>query len=60
MDNNLLQARATLQTAYVEVQRLLMLKQQITVEMSALRTHRIQILQGLQGIQREFDGLGPL
>lgn len=48
MDNNLLQARATLQTAYVEVQRLLMLKQQITVEMSALRTHRIQILQGLQ------------
>ncbi|XP_027425704.1 zinc finger protein 106 isoform X4 [Zalophus californianus] len=49
MDNNLLQARAALQTAYVEVQRLLMLKQQITMEMSALRTHRIQILQGLQG-----------
>ncbi|KAM9202882.1 zinc finger protein 106 [Dugong dugon] len=48
MDSNLLQARAALQTAYVEVQRLLMLKQQITVEMSALRTHRIQILQGLQ------------
>lgn len=48
MDNKLLQARAALQTAYVEVQRLLMLKQQITVEMSALRTHRIQILQGLQ------------
>ncbi|XP_065797816.1 zinc finger protein 106 isoform X2 [Muntiacus reevesi] len=48
MDNNLLQARAALQTAYVEVQRLLVLKQQITMEMSALRTHRIQILQGLQ------------
>uniref|UniRef100_A0A8C0JT45 Zinc finger protein 106 n=1 Tax=Canis lupus dingo TaxID=286419 RepID=A0A8C0JT45_CANLU len=48
MDNNLLQARAALQTAYVEVQRLLLLKQQITMEMSALRTHRIQILQGLQ------------
>ncbi|XP_008583458.1 PREDICTED: zinc finger protein 106 isoform X1 [Galeopterus variegatus] len=48
MDNNLLQARAALQTAYVEVQRLLMLRQQITMEMSALRTHRIQILQGLQ------------
>ncbi|XP_043410079.1 zinc finger protein 106 isoform X4 [Prionailurus bengalensis] len=48
MDNNLLQARTALQTAYVEVQRLLMLKQQITMEMSALRTHRIQILQGLQ------------
>uniref|UniRef100_A0A8C4LZB6 Zinc finger protein 106 n=1 Tax=Equus asinus asinus TaxID=83772 RepID=A0A8C4LZB6_EQUAS len=56
MDNNLLQARAALQTAYVEVQRLLMLKQQITMEMSALRTHRIQILQGLQGIWRESDG----
>ncbi|XP_013367915.1 PREDICTED: zinc finger protein 106 isoform X3 [Chinchilla lanigera] len=48
MDNNLLQARAALQTAYIEVQRLLVLKQQITMEMSALRTHRIQILQGLQ------------
>ncbi|KAL1787131.1 zinc finger protein 106 [Sigmodon hispidus] len=48
MDNNLIQARATLQTAYLEVQRLLMLKQQITMEMSTLRTHRIQILQGLQ------------
>ncbi|XP_051000426.1 zinc finger protein 106 [Acomys russatus] len=48
MDNSLLQARAALQTAYVEVQRLLVLKQQITMEMSALRTHRIQILQGLQ------------
>lgn len=30
MDNSLLQARAALQTAYVEVQRLLMLKQQVT------------------------------
>uniref|UniRef100_A0A5F8GZM5 Zinc finger protein 106 n=1 Tax=Monodelphis domestica TaxID=13616 RepID=A0A5F8GZM5_MONDO len=48
MDNNLLQARAALQAAFVEVQRLLVLKQQITMEMSGLRTHRIQILQGLQ------------
>ncbi|XP_035888038.1 zinc finger protein 106 isoform X6 [Phyllostomus discolor] len=55
MDNNLLQARAALQTAYVEVQRLLMLKQQITVEMSALRTHRIQILQGLQETYEPSD-----
>ncbi|XP_028933229.1 zinc finger protein 106 [Ornithorhynchus anatinus] len=47
-DSSLLQARAALQAAYVEVQRLLVLKQQITMEMSALRTHRIQILQGLQ------------
>ena len=32
MDNSLLQARAALQTAYVEVQRLLVLKQQVTGE----------------------------
>ena len=32
MDNNLLQARAALQTAYVEIQRLLMLKQQVTAD----------------------------
>lgn len=32
MDNNLLQARTALQTAYVEVQRLLMLKQQVTAD----------------------------
>lgn len=32
MDNNLLQARAALQTAYVEVQRLLMLKQQVVAD----------------------------
>ncbi|XP_067414018.1 zinc finger protein 106 isoform X2 [Emydura macquarii macquarii] len=49
VDGNLLQARAALQAAYVEVQRFLVLKQQITMEMSALRSQRIQILQGLQG-----------
>uniref|UniRef100_A0A8C8SXJ0 Zinc finger protein 106 n=1 Tax=Pelusios castaneus TaxID=367368 RepID=A0A8C8SXJ0_9SAUR len=48
VDGNLLQARAALQAAYVEVQRFLVLKQQITMEMSALRSQRIQILQGLQ------------
>nr|XP_033806603.1 zinc finger protein 106 isoform X2 [Geotrypetes seraphini] len=48
VDSNVLQARATLQAAYVEVQSLLVLKQQITVEMNTLRTQRIQILQGLQ------------
>ncbi|XP_072195245.1 zinc finger protein 106 isoform X3 [Excalfactoria chinensis] len=48
VDNNLLQARAALQAAYVEVQRFLVLKQQITMEMSALRSQRIQVLQGLQ------------
>ncbi|NXS29397.1 ZN106 protein, partial [Pomatostomus ruficeps] len=48
VDSNLLQARAALQAAYVEVQRFLVLKQQITMEMSTLRSQRIQVLQGLQ------------
>ncbi|XP_062432307.1 zinc finger protein 106 [Rhea pennata] len=48
VDSSLLQARAALQAAYVEVQRFLVLKQQISMEMSALRSQRIQILQGLQ------------
>ncbi|XP_043372639.1 zinc finger protein 106 isoform X3 [Dermochelys coriacea] len=48
VDDRLLQARAALQAAYVEVQRFLVLKQQITMEMSTLRSQRIQILQGLQ------------
>ncbi|XP_058276937.1 zinc finger protein 106 isoform X2 [Hirundo rustica] len=50
VDSSLLQARAALQAAYVEVQRFLVLKQQITMEMSALRSQRIQILQGLQAL----------
>ncbi|XP_048340113.1 zinc finger protein 106 [Sphaerodactylus townsendi] len=48
VDASLLQARAALQTAYIEVQRLLVLKQQISVEMGTLRSQRIEILQGLQ------------
>ncbi|KAM6225840.1 zinc finger protein 106-like [Porphyrio hochstetteri] len=48
VDNSLWQARAALQAAYVEVQRFLVLKQQITMEMSTLRSQKIQILQGLQ------------
>ncbi|KAM8921230.1 zinc finger protein 106 isoform 2-T2 [Pelodytes ibericus] len=48
VDTNLQKARSVLQAAYLEVQRLLVLKQQITMEMSTMRTQRIQILQGLQ------------
>ncbi|XP_072350405.1 zinc finger protein 106-like isoform X1 [Scyliorhinus torazame] len=48
LDGNLLQARAALQATYIEVQKLLVLKQQITLEMSTLRGKRIEILQGLQ------------
>ncbi|XP_026085272.1 zinc finger protein 106-like isoform X2 [Carassius auratus] len=52
VDDNLIQARAALQAAYLEVQRLLVLKQQVTTEMNSLRTKRIEILQGMQG---EFE-----
>uniref|UniRef100_A0A8C1DC90 Zinc finger protein 106 n=1 Tax=Cyprinus carpio carpio TaxID=630221 RepID=A0A8C1DC90_CYPCA len=52
VDNSLIQARAALQAAYLEVQRLLMVKQQATNEMNSLRTKRIEILQGMQG---EFE-----
>ncbi|KAH0620653.1 hypothetical protein JD844_021320 [Phrynosoma platyrhinos] len=48
VDGSLLQARAALQAAYIEVQRLIVLKQQISMEMGTLRSQRIQILQGLQ------------
>nr|XP_020649368.1 zinc finger protein 106 [Pogona vitticeps]XP_020649369.1 zinc finger protein 106 [Pogona vitticeps]XP_020649370.1 zinc finger protein 106 [Pogona vitticeps]XP_020649371.1 zinc finger protein 106 [Pogona vitticeps]XP_020649372.1 zinc finger protein 106 [Pogona vitticeps] len=48
VDGCLMQARAALQAAYMEVQRLLVLKEQISVEMGTLRSQRIQILQGLQ------------
>ncbi|KAA0711415.1 Zinc finger protein 106 [Triplophysa tibetana] len=52
VDNSLIEARAALQAAYLEVQRLLMVKQQVTTEMNTLRTKRIEILQEMQG---EFD-----
>ncbi|MBN3296138.1 ZN106 protein, partial [Amia calva] len=57
VDTSLLQARATLQAAYIEVQRLLVLKQQVTMEMSTLRTKRIEILQGMQ---EGFEGAAQL
>ncbi|XP_041122231.1 zinc finger protein 106-like [Polyodon spathula] len=53
VESSLLQARAALQAAYMEVQRLLVLKQQVTMEMSTLRTQRIEIIQGLQ---ESYDG----
>lgn len=49
VDTNLIQARAALEAAYIEVQRLLVAKQQITVEMTTLRNKRIELLQGMQG-----------
>ncbi|KAK6304903.1 hypothetical protein J4Q44_G00254890 [Coregonus suidteri] len=49
VDISLIQARAALQTAYMEVQRLLVVKQQVSMEMSTLRRKRIELLQGIQG-----------
>ncbi|XP_003446417.1 zinc finger protein 106 isoform X1 [Oreochromis niloticus] len=48
LDKSLVQARNALQTAYAEVQRLLLLRQQFTSEVNSLRAKRIEILQGMQ------------
>lgn len=57
LENSFVQARATLQAAYVEVQRLIFLKQQMTTEMNALRAQRIYILQGLQEAYDQTEDL---
>ncbi|KAM7109593.1 LOW QUALITY PROTEIN: zinc finger protein 106 [Ciconia maguari] len=46
VDSQSLEARAALQAAYVDVQRFLVLKQQITMEMSTLRSQRIPDIAG--------------
>ncbi|XP_047184692.1 uncharacterized protein znf106b isoform X3 [Scophthalmus maximus] len=48
LDTFLVQARNALQSAYTEVQRLLLLKQQFTAEVNSLRTQRIDILLGMK------------
>ncbi|XP_046905738.1 zinc finger protein 106 isoform X2 [Hypomesus transpacificus] len=48
VDVSLIQARSALQAAYTEVQRLLLVKQQVIGEVSGLRARRIEILQGMQ------------
>nr|XP_061798527.1 zinc finger protein 106-like [Nerophis lumbriciformis] len=48
VDTKLVQARAALEAAYLEVQRAMVVKQQITTEMSALREKRISLLKGMQ------------
>ncbi|XP_054653351.1 zinc finger protein 106 [Dunckerocampus dactyliophorus] len=48
VDSNLIQARAALEAAYMEVQRFMVVKQQITTEMSTLREKRIDLLKGMQ------------
>ncbi|KAK5879930.1 hypothetical protein CesoFtcFv8_023006 [Champsocephalus esox] len=51
-DESLIQARNTLQAAYAEVQRLLLLRQQFTFEVDHLRAQRIEILQGMKEIHK--------
>ncbi|XP_036006345.1 zinc finger protein 106 isoform X2 [Fundulus heteroclitus] len=58
VDTNLIQARSALEAAYVEVQRLIVVKQQITVEMSSLRNRRIDLLKGMQGTLGEAAEVG--
>ncbi|XP_056872114.1 zinc finger protein 106 isoform X1 [Takifugu flavidus] len=56
LDRSLHQARNTLEAAYAEVQRLLLLRQQYAADANSLRAKRIEVLRGLQGggsIQRE-------
>ncbi|KAM4542081.1 zinc finger protein 106 [Odontesthes bonariensis] len=57
VDTSLIQARAALEAAYLEVQRLMVVKQQMTVEMSSLRNKRIDLLKGMQGVVEEAPQL---
>ncbi|XP_056152048.1 zinc finger protein 106 [Lampris incognitus] len=57
VDSSLIRARAALESAYLEVQRLLVVKQQMTTEMSALRNKRIELLKGMQD---GFEGAAQL
>uniref|UniRef100_A0A3Q1G2I2 Zinc finger protein 106a n=1 Tax=Acanthochromis polyacanthus TaxID=80966 RepID=A0A3Q1G2I2_9TELE len=53
VDTSLIQARAALEAAYMEVQRLMVVKQQMNEEMSSLRNKRIELLKGMQGTTEE-------
>uniref|UniRef100_S4RX94 Uncharacterized protein n=1 Tax=Petromyzon marinus TaxID=7757 RepID=S4RX94_PETMA len=54
-------AKAALHSAFLHVQELLLQKQQITMEMDKLRSYRIQILQGMQGVRlHHHPGTFPL
>ncbi|XP_034530889.1 zinc finger protein 106 [Notolabrus celidotus] len=53
VDTSLIQARAALQAAYMEVQRLMVVKQQMNGEMNTLRNKRIELLKGMQGTMDE-------
>ncbi|KAM9787047.1 zinc finger protein 106 isoform 1-T1 [Syngnathus typhle] len=48
-ETNLIQARVALEAAYMEVQRAVLVKQQISTEIGTLREKRIGLLKGMQG-----------
>ncbi|XP_051943016.1 zinc finger protein 106 [Hippocampus zosterae] len=52
-ETQLVQARAALDFAYMEMQRAMVVKQQISVEMSTLREKRIELLKGMQANHTE-------
>ncbi|XP_061700758.1 zinc finger protein 106 isoform X2 [Syngnathoides biaculeatus] len=56
VETKLVQVRAALEAAYMEVQRVMAAKQQITTEMSTLREKRIELLKGMQAVSTEVAG----
>ncbi|XP_072314464.1 zinc finger protein 106 isoform X2 [Eucyclogobius newberryi] len=58
LDTDLIKARAALEAAFVEVQRLMMSKQQTTTEMATLRSKRIELLKGMKDAREEAPELG--
>lgn len=59
VDSSLIQARAALEAAYMEVQRLMVVKQQMTGEMNTLRNKRIELLKGMQDNRADEPLLKP-
>ncbi|XP_061609519.1 zinc finger protein 106 [Phyllopteryx taeniolatus] len=60
VDKSLVHARNALQVAYVEVQRLMLLRQQYTAEVDSLRAKRIEILQGMQEVYSGSSNVGQV
>ncbi|XP_077395454.1 zinc finger protein 106 isoform X2 [Festucalex cinctus] len=59
-ETQLVQARTALEAAYMEVQRAIIVKQQIATEMSTLREKRIELLKGMQASNTEVAELPPI
>ncbi|XP_077416145.1 zinc finger protein 106 [Vanacampus margaritifer] len=59
-ETQLVQARTALEAAYMEVQRAMVVKQQIATEMSTLREKRIALLKGMQASNTEVAEVLPI